>query len=500
MKKIIVLLVLCLWVLPAGSWAADLNPLSTRRAETLGQGNLRTDFSFTVDDMDDGTRLYQLPGKNFLFGVSDITDLILYFGFNMREGPYFDDEWGAGDLIVGLRAVPLTGPWGSLGFYLGTKLPNAENKNGLGTDVQDFYLMGLYTYSTEKFKLNLNAGLNVIGDNTRTRHYHYLFAYGVGAEYLFTDDWSIVADITGTTGSDAANEIHEASLGIVGPLPGGFEWAITGSVGLSRNAPDWSAGLFISRMWGVPGLISSGTLIADEDPIKINYYPFPMDTKEAWTVREKSLWTAYSFMAQGFSDDHLLYDVFNLGLRLGLARGVDVGIEFPYVVVADSPLLGDTDSSGGLILNFKISPWSVGNFRFGISNEVKLPTEDFSKGTGTGEMDYTFLFLTSASFGRFSAHLNAGLAIDGDPLKESSQNDYFVMGLGAEYALTSWASVFGEFYSKIGDDDDLSTYTAGGGFRFLLGKFSIDVSGGSGFGTPDPDWSVGFGISRLWDL
>lgn len=482
------------------SQASDLNPLDTERAETLGMGNLRLDVMFTVDSLDNDTRLYHLPGVRATYGISDITDLILsYGGLTMIEGDNIDSATGSGDLTVGLKVSPLAKSWGTMGFLFATKLPNASDEDGLGTDMQDFYFMGLYTYALNSFKFNLNAGVHIIGDNTMTEKYHYLFAYGVGAEYMINEDYSIVADVYGTTGSDSDYDIHEASLGIVGPLGWGWEWAVTGSVGLSSEAPDWSAGLFFSKTWGLPELMHQGPLFTDEDPLRLTYYPFPLHTKEAWTTAPDTIYAALKFEMMEFEDDMNLYSP-SIDLRWGIARGVSVGIEVPYLFIEDSAVLGDDDGFGDVRLNFKLSPWQYKSLRFGLSSEVKFPTTNGMDGISRNEMDYTFLFLTSASCGKFTAHLNLGLAIEGNPTELSAQNDFFVAGLGMEYALTDWASAFGEFYGKFGNDEDLSSYQASGGLRFLLGKYSLSIFGGSGFSDSDPEWKAGIGIARFFSL
>jgi hypothetical protein len=124
----------------------------------------------------------------------------------------------------------------------------------------------------------------------------------------------------------------------------------------------------------------------------------------------------------------------------------------------------------------------------------------FEEGLGTEKMDFTALALASFSYNKFAAHLNLGLAIEGRPTELSSQDDFIVTGIGAEYAVTDWASVFGEFYGKFTTDKDISSYMAGGGVRFLIGKYVVFASGAAGFADVDPDWTVNFGIMRLWDL
>jgi len=493
-----------LFLLTSYANAADLNPLSTTRAETVGDGMLRTDVIFSVDDLDDGTRKYHdLPGLRLTWGLSDITDLIVYFSMVYREGPNFSDNYGAGDVFAGIRVSPWEGPWGRLGLSITTKSPDANDQKGLGTDVQDFFVMGLYTLDfNNKVKLHLNAGMHAIGDETeRFGRYHYLFAYGVGAEYLISDHLSIVGDIFGTTGSDEAHEIHKATLGLVFPLAYGWECGVTGSVGISASAPDWSASFVISRLWDVPGSKHRGPFFVDEAPLGLSYYPFPMNTKEAWTVRPNNLSTTIGFNAEGFEDGSVLYKLPVFDLRYGLAGGVDIGLNTPFQFLSDSPEHGDAYSFGAARFNFKVSPWEYKTFRFGILTEMKFPNTFHNNGIGSPEMDLTFMLLSSGSFGKLKIHTNYGLLIAGKEEDYSSQNDFFIFALGAEYEITDWVSVYCEYYNKTNLFDDPKNHNqVGGGVRFLLNKFAVSLYGEAGFGSPAPDWAVGIGITRLWEF
>jgi hypothetical protein len=499
MKKVLFLFLACFIAIGLTAQAAELNPLTTDRADTVGAGKLRLDITFSAESLPDSSLLFHSPGIGATWGISEDTDLILKFGgLMMRQWPDDSMTSGAGDLTVGLKVSPWKGPWGRLGFSIATKLPNAENLDGLGTDEQDFFVTGLYTATIKNLKINVNAGLAVIGDNAQYRHYDYLFAYGLGFEYLITDHWSVVADVAGTTGDSQKNEIAEVSLGVVGPLAWGWEWGVTGSYGLTSESPEWSAGLALSRVWDV-GPSSALSFYTDESPLRLTYYPFPMQTREAWAVKENRVYTSLGFSAAGFEDDSMLYDVFFKDIRVGLANGVDLGFRSSYLILEDSPVYGDTGGISNVHLNFKVSPWQVGIFRFGVLTDIKLPVNTYDEGLDTGKMDFTGLVLASLSYKKFTAHANAGLAIEGKPEDLSDQNDRYVLGLGAEYAVTDHVSVFGEFYGKLASNNT-SSYMAGGGFRFLVGKCAFYVSGASGFGESDPDWAVSFGLMRLWDL
>ncbi len=504
-RTFIVALVIILGNLLFVAYAADMNPLSTERAETIGEGKLRFSVEGTVDALDDGTKLYHTPAISLILGIAENADLILNFGGLLyRTGHNFNDSLGPGDLTVGLKSTPIKGDWGSLGFLISTKLPNANDKDGLGTDVQDFHLVGLYSVLLESLRLNFNVGLHVIGDNTERRKYHYLFAYGAGFEYMVTERFSIIGDVSGTTGGDDDFETSTATLGFVAPLACGWEWGVTGSAGLTSESSNWSAGLHVSKTWNLDRFGSDKPSSSEKDAVKLNLYPFPLSTDEAGTIREGSLYAAMTLGVMSFDDDSIIYTAPSLDLRYGLGKGVDVEIEIPYTFLDDSKIYGDTDGLGEIRVGFKISPWQFhlgGDFRFGVLNEIKMPAINDRKGLGLKEMDYMALFLTSATFGRFVSHVNLGLSTEGNPEAESSQNDFFIVGSGAEFAFTDWGSIYGNVSGKIGYPDEMNSFRTEGGLRFLIKKSLIlSVSGGSGFEEVDPDWIANFGLSIPFDF
>ncbi|GEM_PF-2693956 len=500
MKPFIVVLSILLLSSLSAAYAADMNPLPTERAETIGKGNLRWSNKSTLDYLDDNTRLYHFSSLELILGVAENADLFLnYGGFTYREGPNFKDAFGPGDLTVGLRVSPIKGDWGALGFLISTKLPNADDKDGLGTDVQDFHLVGLYTLSLKSLLLNFNAGLHIIGDNTETRKYHYLFAYGVGFEYMISDHFSIIGDVSGTTGGKDDFEWCKATLGFVAPIANSWEWGLTASAGLTSESPDWSVGLHISKEWSLDGFISDTPSASGGSPTIVSLYPFPLDIDEAATVRHGSLYASANFTAMGYKYYNLYTS--SLDLRYGIAEGVDVEVEIPYSFLDDSPIYGDKDGLGDVRVGFKISPWHLGKFQLGVLNEIKMPSPNDREGIGRKEMDYTVLFLTSASLDKLLLHLNLGLSIEGNPEETSSQNDFYIVGAGAEYALTDWFSLYGNFYGKIYHLDELSSHMLEAGFRFMLyKKVIISASGGTGFAKNDPDWTANFGVGLPLDF
>ncbi len=91
--------------------------------------------------------------------------------------------------------------------------------------------------------------------------------------------------------------------------------------------------------------------------------------------------------------------------------------------------------SGDLRLGTRARVWERQRFRTGLDWEVKLPNADDTTGLGSDETDLLARAWVSWSEERWTAQLDGGLAILGDPLHASAQDDAALLGLRAALAL-----------------------------------------------------------------
>ena len=130
--------------------AGDYYILETEEARTVGQGNLRTEVQAGVRKQNDASELYNVPRVRAEYGLSDWADLefeydvlivqdtdIPNYDFDPVRFAYNEDHAGSGDLRVRLKMVPFNTAFGDVGLHIETKLPNADDRDGLGTDSMD---------------------------------------------------------------------------------------------------------------------------------------------------------------------------------------------------------------------------------------------------------------------------------------------------------------------------------------------------------------------------
>src|SRR4029450_2545383 len=85
----------------------------------------------------------------------------------------------------------------ALGLRFATKLPNASNENGIGTDTTDFYATILVGKTVQSVRLVGNAGLGILGDPTRGGRQGDALQYGCSVARAVRQGFEVVGEING---------------------------------------------------------------------------------------------------------------------------------------------------------------------------------------------------------------------------------------------------------------------------------------------------------------
>ena len=211
----IVLLLTC-----GGVAAAQQRPLVTEDPETVGGGrilleaglDLQRDVLFPVSGLR-GNRLI-VPTVSVSIGLSSIAELQIDGAFyqrlnitERRDAPLsglldFDDDetTDVDDFIVAtkLRLVTESGSRPAIGLRLATKLPNASNEAGLGTDMTDFFASLLVAKTIQSIRVVGNGGLAILGDATSAvPEQNDLMTFGISVARAMTTATEIVGEING---------------------------------------------------------------------------------------------------------------------------------------------------------------------------------------------------------------------------------------------------------------------------------------------------------------
>lgn len=218
MKQAILTMVLSLGV--AASAAAQQRPLLTEDPETVGAGRLlieagvdvERDVLYPISGLR-GDRLVA-PSFGISIGLSSIAELQIDGAFyqrlritERRPAPLSavldfqgDQTSDVEDFVVAtkLRLLSEGAARPALGLRLATKLPNAGNESGLGTDMTDFFASLLFAKTVESVRIVGNGGLAIIGDPTAAvPEQNDMFTFGVSVARAMTDAAELVGEVYG---------------------------------------------------------------------------------------------------------------------------------------------------------------------------------------------------------------------------------------------------------------------------------------------------------------
>jgi hypothetical protein len=209
-----------LWLATAASAFAQQRPLVTEDPETVGGGrilleaglDLERDRHFPVSGLT-GNRLV-LPTVSVSIGLSSIAELQIdgafYQRLNVTErrlAPLSglldfdgDETTDVDDWIIAtkLRLFTESARRPAIGLRLATKLPNASNESGLGTDLTDFYASLLVAKTVQSLRVVGNGGVAILGDPTSAvPEQNDLATFGLSVARAMTTSTEIVGEING---------------------------------------------------------------------------------------------------------------------------------------------------------------------------------------------------------------------------------------------------------------------------------------------------------------
>jgi hypothetical protein len=200
---------------------AQQRPLVTEDPEVIGPGRLlieggfdwQNDVSFPLSGLT-GNR-WSVPTLGVSVGLSSIAELQIDGGLYQRldiserrdTAPLADLLDIDGDrtsdiedlvLATKVRLLGETPGRPAVALRFATKLPNASNENGLGTDMTDFFASLLVAKTVQSIRVVGNGGLAIIGDPTSDApQQHDLLTFGFSVARAMTMSTEIVGEING---------------------------------------------------------------------------------------------------------------------------------------------------------------------------------------------------------------------------------------------------------------------------------------------------------------
>lgn len=230
------------------AWSLGPRPLETEEAWPIDKGTLQLsigieyqeDNVLPFDTLNRDRELLRAPVVGAALGVSERVEVQALYDFLSLDEDGGNDESGSGDLRLFTKiGIFEESGYPAVGLRFGTKLPNANRKDRLGTDETDFFASLLFSKNFESAVAHLNAGFALIGDPQPAGGQDDVLTYGL-AMVVPVRPVDLVFEVNGQA---LGKENNDRSV-----VRGGFRWTVAegvvldaaAGVGLGDDTEDWS--------------------------------------------------------------------------------------------------------------------------------------------------------------------------------------------------------------------------------------------------------------------
>lgn len=199
--------------------AAQQRPLVTEDPEPIGAGRVLIEggFDYSVDAQYPVSGLQgdllRVPVVGVSIGISSIAEFQIDGGFynrltisSRKEAPLSDLLTATGDttsdvedfvVATKIRILPEAARHPAFALRFATRLPNAQNENGLGLDTIDFFMTLLSAKTVQSIRLVGNVGFGILSDPTTADRQNDVLMYGASLARAITDRTEFVGEING---------------------------------------------------------------------------------------------------------------------------------------------------------------------------------------------------------------------------------------------------------------------------------------------------------------
>lgn len=254
---------ICLLALMSAKGAAADWPYLVEEASNLtaGQSSLSMGVSRTRQRSsyrqfgvlltpDKGT-LWTLPEIQASLGLGDNAEVsaeYAYLRFEPENGG--DAVHQAGDLKLWTKLSALSGQSANIACRFGMKIPSSSNEDGLGTDEADVFLEALFGADFGRVRVDLNAGLEIMGDPTKEQAQDDLYVYGASIKVPLGAKFTVGLDALAVSGPfHVLKERNFASLAAIAGWRG-QDWGFNLAVRETRWDAESLGWIFgVTRLW-----------------------------------------------------------------------------------------------------------------------------------------------------------------------------------------------------------------------------------------------------------
>jgi hypothetical protein len=199
---------------------AQQRPLTTEDPEPIGAGRVLVEGgvdyahaqAYPVSGLEGN--LWRVPTVGVSVGISSIAEIQIDGGFYDRlaitrrdpAAPLASSVTAAGtsthdveDIVIAtkIRLLPEAPGQPAVGVRFATRLPNASNESGLGTDTTDFLATVLLAKTVQSVRVAGNVGLGILSDPTRGDRQNDVLLYGLSFARAVTQKAEFVGELNG---------------------------------------------------------------------------------------------------------------------------------------------------------------------------------------------------------------------------------------------------------------------------------------------------------------
>jgi hypothetical protein len=215
------------------------------------------------------------------------------------------------------------------------------------------------------------------------------------------------------------------------------------------------------------------------------------------------------FTPSGFIRWQDLTTVPELGLRAAVGSLVEIQASYELIDNDERTTNGHNNTYGGGDARLFTKIYALRERKWipamGVRFGTKLPNANSADRLGTDETDFFIQYLASKDIGDFSAHVNLGIALLGNP--SGGQDDLFTYAVGlvsptfAPKAAQDWGirfltEVAGTAGSRFNNDGD----AVRAGFQVLHGGFTIYAGASAGLYSAAEQYGVMGGVIYAFDV
>ncbi len=221
----------------------------TENAELLAPGRMELEIGFEYwgksynfrTNANSRTQL-RLGVLGVNIGVGKIVEIQLAFpSAVLQSDDIIGDDKDVGDatFFTKVRLFKERGSYPSVAVRFGTKLPNAEEEFGIGTDGNDFMGSFPITKNFGSLRTSLDLGLGILGNPTRNNAQHDVYTFGLSLMYPSKGTLSFLSEIYARKGRSQFDDLLSVRAGLQFKSKKGPRLDVMVSVGLAEESPEW---------------------------------------------------------------------------------------------------------------------------------------------------------------------------------------------------------------------------------------------------------------------